>query len=249
VQKINIDKGLKVDYGGLEKFEFSMFALLPVNGGEYKGKSAMGRKAIDDVRKPQILKHFKEVIAEVGFHNASISRVANRMGVSSNLIVHYFKSKEEMVLELFEDYMDEFIGALRSSVKGKRMAKERLKGLITGLLRMPSENNEERINENVHAALYYISFNNDEIRLRMAKRFEGMNEFIVNEIRRAMNEGVLQGGDPEKLAEIIISLSEGFVFLSNLRTDGDYYEEFMAHLYEKVWMLLSPNDSIVMDHL
>ena len=64
----------------------------------------MGRKSIDDIRKPQILEHFRKVVNEDGIHKASVVKIAKNMGVSPNLVLHYFASKEAMVVKLFDLY-------------------------------------------------------------------------------------------------------------------------------------------------
>ena len=69
----------------------------------------MGRKSIDNIRKPQILEHFRQVINKEGIHKASVVKIAKNMGVSPNLVLHYFESKEAMVIELFDVIMDQYI--------------------------------------------------------------------------------------------------------------------------------------------
>ena len=76
-------------------------------------RSSMGRKSIDNIRKPQILEHFRQVVNAEGIHKASEARIAKNMGVSPNLVLHYFESKEAMVIELFNLIMDQYTGYLR----------------------------------------------------------------------------------------------------------------------------------------
>jgi hypothetical protein len=52
----------------------------------------MGRKSIDNIRKPQILEHFRQVVNKEGIHKASVVKIAKNMGVSPNLVLHYFDS-------------------------------------------------------------------------------------------------------------------------------------------------------------
>ena len=62
----------------------------------------MGRKSKADVRKKEILEHFYIVLKQEGFENASIAKIANLMDVNPSLLIHYFKTKEEMVFAFVE---------------------------------------------------------------------------------------------------------------------------------------------------
>ncbi|MBI9108159.1 MAG: TetR/AcrR family transcriptional regulator [Spirochaetales bacterium] len=66
----------------------------------------MGRKSNEHIRKPEILSHAFRIIAEEGFENASLAKIAESMGVSKSMILHYFGSKENLFRELLR-YMFE----------------------------------------------------------------------------------------------------------------------------------------------
>ena len=68
----------------------------------------MGRKSKADERKREILVHFYEVVKEEGFENASIAKIADRMEVNPSLLIHYFKTKEEMVVDLVDFLLDRY---------------------------------------------------------------------------------------------------------------------------------------------
>lgn len=71
-----------------------------------------------------------EVFAEKGFHNATISDITARAGVSRGLITYYFPGKHELVAELLGRYLDG-LGALLD-VTGT--PDERLAATIDGVL-------------------------------------------------------------------------------------------------------------------
>ena len=52
-----------------------------------------------DTRKPEILENFYQVLIEEGFEGASIDKIAKRMKIRPPLIIHYFKTKENLTLE------------------------------------------------------------------------------------------------------------------------------------------------------
>ena len=55
---------------------------------------------IREERKKQIMNVALEVIAEQGFSSASIAKIAKRAGISKGLMYNYFESKEELVIQI-----------------------------------------------------------------------------------------------------------------------------------------------------
>ena len=68
----------------------------------------MGRKSKAEERKLEILQHFYEVIKEEGFENASIAKIAKSMEVNPSLLIHYFNTKEDMILELVDFLLNRY---------------------------------------------------------------------------------------------------------------------------------------------
>ena len=68
----------------------------------------MGRKSKAKIRKQEILSHFYEVIIEEGFEGASIGKIAKRMAVNPSLLIHYFSSKDAMVVGLIDYIMSTY---------------------------------------------------------------------------------------------------------------------------------------------
>ncbi|MCG8550395.1 MAG: TetR/AcrR family transcriptional regulator, partial [Desulfobacterales bacterium] len=78
----------------------------------------MGRKSISHIRKPEILRHTYKVVEEEGFKGMTIGKIAKRMGVNSGLLIHYFKSKEGLIMEmvdfLYETSMNNYLKELET---------------------------------------------------------------------------------------------------------------------------------------
>jgi TetR/AcrR family transcriptional regulator, fatty acid metabolism regulator protein len=53
-----------------------------------------------------------EVFADKGFHQARVSDIAKRAGVADGTIYLYFKNKEDLLLSIFEQKMDELLTGL-----------------------------------------------------------------------------------------------------------------------------------------
>lgn len=57
-----------------------------------------------------------EVFADKGFHQARVSDIAKRAGVADGTIYLYFKNKEDLLLSIFEQKMDELCAGLSSAL-------------------------------------------------------------------------------------------------------------------------------------
>jgi AcrR family transcriptional regulator len=197
----------------------------------------MGRKSKDYIRKPQILEHFREVINKEGFQKASRIKVAQSMGVSANLVGHYFDSKEAMVLELYDHLTIGYTELLVSAAEGQKEPEQRIKAMLKIMFGV-QKSYQKLLIDNSFYALYYISLNNEAMKIRFNNTYQNHKKFWIKEIQIAMDQGVVSQGNSAKLAELMISLFEGFSFRANLRIKSNHFEEFGQFFYEKAWALL-----------
>jgi AcrR family transcriptional regulator len=64
---------------------------------------------IREERRTQIKTVALEIISEEGYQHTSISKIAERAGISKGLLYNYYESKEEMIREIVYDGMEKFI--------------------------------------------------------------------------------------------------------------------------------------------
>jgi len=67
-----------------------------------------------------------KVIAKNGFHGAQISKVAKEAGVAEGTIYLYFKNKEDILISIFTQKMDQFVKQVEEEVNKKQSVKEKL---------------------------------------------------------------------------------------------------------------------------
>lgn len=63
-------------------------------------------------RHREILAVALDLIAESGYHGASLRELAKRLGISQPSLYHYFASKEELVEQIIEAYSSEMIAII-----------------------------------------------------------------------------------------------------------------------------------------
>jgi TetR/AcrR family transcriptional regulator, fatty acid metabolism regulator protein len=69
-------------------------------------------------------------IAENGYHQAQVSKIAKQAGVADGTIYLYFKNKEDILISVFEEKMSLFVENLRAIIKEDQSAKEKLEKMI-----------------------------------------------------------------------------------------------------------------------
>ncbi|MEI5905570.1 TetR/AcrR family transcriptional regulator [Bacillus spongiae] len=79
------------------------------------------------------------VIAENGYHQAQVSKIAKQAGVADGTIYLYFKNKEDILISLFEEKMGLFVEKTKEVIAGKHSAKEKLLVMIENHFRLLSE--------------------------------------------------------------------------------------------------------------
>lgn len=67
---------------------------------------------IREEKKKLIMQAALELFANEGYHNTSISKIAQKAGISKGLIYNYFKSKEDLLASIIYNIMDNVIDML-----------------------------------------------------------------------------------------------------------------------------------------
>lgn len=66
------------------------------------------------------------VIAENGYHQAQVSKIAKQAGVADGTIYLYFKNKEDILISLFKEKMGQFIEQMNEEMEATNSATEKL---------------------------------------------------------------------------------------------------------------------------
>jgi AcrR family transcriptional regulator len=182
----------------------------------------MGRKSISHIRKPEILRHTYKVVEEEGFMGMTIGKVATRMGVNSGLLIHYFKSKEGLIMEMVDYLYESSMTVYLEELKRYTTPKERLDGLLEMVFdtsgTMPQR-------DAVFWSCYAMGFRNEQIRDKIKGLMKRFIDFGIAEMDVWEENGLIKLADKEKAAATILALSEGFGILRNSIDDSETLKE------------------------
>jgi TetR/AcrR family fatty acid metabolism transcriptional regulator len=81
-------------------------------------------------KRERILDAAVRVFAKKGFHATRVSEVAKAAGVADGTIYLYFKSKDELLVSLFEDRVERLLAFLHTELPATQGAAEKLRRII-----------------------------------------------------------------------------------------------------------------------
>src|SRR3954453_20531842 len=81
-------------------------------------------------KRERILDAAVRVFAQEGFYNAKVAQIADAAGVADGTIYLYFKSKDDLLISLFEDRMERVNANLREALASSTNAVERLRKIV-----------------------------------------------------------------------------------------------------------------------
>ena len=114
-----------------------------------------------DIRKREILENYYQVLIEEGFEGASIGKIAKRMNIHPPLIIHYFKTKENMTIELVDFLIEKYEAPEFLKFDHIQDMEQRFIALMDTIF---SFEWSRTINPGVHFGFYYLSFRNQKIK-------------------------------------------------------------------------------------
>ena len=86
-----------------------------------------------ELRKPEILENYYQVLIQEGLEGASIGKIADRLNIHPSLIIHYFKTKERMKLALVDLLVEKYNAPAFLSLEHIKDDEERFKALMDNL--------------------------------------------------------------------------------------------------------------------
>ena len=173
----------------------------------------MGRKSKAKIRKQEILSHFYQVIIEEGFEGASIGKIAKRMEVNPSLLIHYFSTKDAMVVGLIDYIMSTYSSHLLPDFSSVEDPKERWNDVLDVVSKIQWD---LIMDKTVFYSFYTLSMRKEEIRARFVDLYGGLRNTIAKEIQLANKAGVIEVKDAPEAAKIVISLIEGTNFYDHV---------------------------------
>ena len=172
----------------------------PESGGETAAVSPRGSYAKGVARRQEILDRAIEVFADKGAEGTSLRAIAEKIGVSHAALLHYFGSREELLVEV-----------LREGER-RRFDPDQKREVVGSMVRAAERN----VTIPGFVALYTMllagSLEADKQYSRefFSARFARIREELESLIREGQEEGTIRRGiEPAAMAALVIAASDG----------------------------------------
>ena len=91
-------------------------------------------------KRERILHAAEKIFARSGFYNARVAEIAKDAGVADGTIYLYFKSKDDLLISLFESRMERVNSELSAAIAEAQNAPEKIRLFIRAYFRLVAEN-------------------------------------------------------------------------------------------------------------
>ncbi|WP_080844500.1 TetR/AcrR family transcriptional regulator [Cytobacillus gottheilii] len=147
----------------------------------------------------QIIDAAVVVIAENGYHQAQVSKIAKQAGVADGTIYLYFKNKEDILISLFQDKMGHFIERIEEQIAGKEQAVEKLLVMVESHFTMLSQDRHLAIVTQLE-----LRQSNKELRLKINEVLKGYLSLVDKILFEGKENGEFSANLETRLARQMI---------------------------------------------
>lgn len=170
------------------------------------------------------------VIAENGYHQSQVSKIAKQAGVADGTIYLYFKNKEDILISVFEEKMEMFADNLKEILKEEVNVSEKLYKMI--------ENHFKVLASNHHlATVTQLELRQSNLALRL--RINAVLKNYLMLLDDILKEGI-ETGEFESTLDIRLARQMVFGTIDETTTSWvmNEYKYDLVDLTEKVHRLL-----------
>jgi AcrR family transcriptional regulator len=142
----------------------------------------------------------------------TVQDVADEAGQSLRTLYHYFESKDDLLLGVFEEAMGTYARMIRTAISGLDDPLERLAGAIIAAARMP-----EVSNPGVDRGLARFRLKLGEVDPNLVARAQEPVTSLFRElVEEASKAGAIRDCDPEEATYLITALNSAFIISETL---------------------------------
>ena len=188
----------------------------------------MGRKSLRFDRRKEIIRAFYKTAKKQGLHNVSIAKLATAMDMNPSLIIHYFKTKEELVFGLIEYILDRYKNLYNAGKSKEQTSIDVLHEVLDNLF---SRKWNKLVDDDVFYNCFTLIFRNPRIKEKYKALHDSLRRMLADILDRCKEDGYLLTGDTYQTADLIFLFVEGAYYYLSMTNDPKEYEEKM-NLYK-----------------
>jgi AcrR family transcriptional regulator len=189
----------------------------------------MGRKNLNAIRKKEIIVSFYKVAKKIGLENASLAKIADETNISKSLIIHYFQSREALLIGLNEFMLEQHLYIV-SDKHLKIDSKENLEKLIHSLF---SRSWNSYFDDGVFYSCYALIYRMKEFNESFKKYLEELHIILEKQLMEAKENNLIKNDNIKEVTEIMYALIDGAYYYLGLFEENDKKYKNKLALYQK----------------
>jgi AcrR family transcriptional regulator len=191
-------------------------------------------EVVKDFRTEGIVRAARRVIAESGFDDASMERIAQEAQISKGTIYLYFRNKEELLAHVADHGFGELMERARLATTRARGTAAKLVGLMRAALEHTGENREifRVLQERTQFGLERES----PLATKLERTREELLRFVEGIVERGAKSGELRECNHRRAARFLIESMRGAIIdrlqnpsPSGVETDAAAIVDFFLH--------------------
>ncbi|MCP3802802.1 TetR family transcriptional regulator C-terminal domain-containing protein [Allokutzneria sp. A3M-2-11 16] len=157
-------------------------------------------------RREQLAEALLRIVADRGLEAVSLRHVGAEAGVTSGMVQHYFRSKDELMAFALEVVSERVQARAAAAMTGADSARAEVRALVISLLPLDEPRRLEG-----RVALAFVSYSTirPELAAALQQNTTGMREHFAEQIRQVWTEETRLGMTPLQAATGLLALVEG----------------------------------------
>ncbi|ERM81781.1 hypothetical protein P872_19190 [Rhodonellum psychrophilum GCM71 = DSM 17998] len=182
----------------------------------------MGLSNISAIRKKEIVEAFYNTAIKEGLESTSIAKIAKSLDIQPSLIIHYFKSKEELVTALIDHCLELYLRIFEKAYTHRRNSSDVLYALVQ---RMFSKDWNDLFDDGVYYSAYALVYREPQVKEKFNKIHKTLRAKFSSLLKECDAFGHINCKEPDQTSNLIFSLLDGtYYFINMLDTDTEQKE-------------------------
>lgn len=190
----------------------------------------MGRKNLSGIRQKEIIKSFYRVAKKIGLENTSIAKVADDMNISNGLVMHYFRTKDELLIGLNDYILERHLNIVSSYEYGAMDSQENLRKFIESLF---SRKWNKYFDDGVFYSCYALIYRKQDFNESFKLYLEALHRVLEKKLAEAYTHHVIRNENINEVTEIIFALVDGAYYYLGMFDQKEESYQKQVNLYIK----------------
>ena len=173
----------------------------------------MGLSNISELRKREIVEAFYQTAIKEGLESTSIAKIAKTLEIQPSLIVHYYKSKDELITALIDHCLELYLKIFEKAYMTNEDPLDMLISLITSMF---SKDWNDLFDDGVYYSAYAMVFREPAFREKFSKIHKELRVKLSSLLKDCHDTKAINCNNPNETANRIFFLLDGTYFFINM---------------------------------